>query len=98
MAGAAPPHTGALIGDLRGSLDPGVALIASDGFADFPALTAAPGPAARGIYIGYAGLPDGKLPPPGRRFLEQLEAAHPRLRTPPGTFASIRTATSCKHR
>jgi branched-chain amino acid transport system substrate-binding protein len=81
-AGAAPPHTGALLRDLRAGLGPGVAFIASDGFADFPALTAAAGPAATGMYVGNYGLPDGKLPPTGRRFLEQFEKARPGLRTP----------------
>jgi branched-chain amino acid transport system substrate-binding protein len=82
MAGAAPPHTGGLIRDLRGSLGASVPLIASDGFSDFPALTAAAGPAAGGMYIAVAGLPDNKLPPTGRRFLGRLEGAHPGLRTP----------------
>jgi DNA-binding SARP family transcriptional activator/ABC-type branched-subunit amino acid transport system substrate-binding protein/DNA-binding beta-propeller fold protein YncE len=93
MAGAAPPHTGGLIRDLRAGLGPGVALIASDGFADFPALTAAAGPAAKGMYVGYAGLPDRKLPPTGRRFLEQFEEAHPGLRTPDFSAAYAAHAT-----
>jgi branched-chain amino acid transport system substrate-binding protein len=82
MAGAAPPHTGALIRDLRAGLGPGVALIANDGFANFAAMTAAAGRAATGMYVGKYGLPDGKLPPTGRRFLEQFEEPRPGLRTP----------------
>jgi Periplasmic binding protein len=74
MAGAAPPHTRALVRDLRGGLCPGVARIASDGFADFAALTAA-GPAAKGMYVGSSGLPNDELPPTGRRFLEWFEKA-----------------------
>ena len=34
------------------------------------------------MYVGNYGLPDGKLPPTGRRFLEQFEKARPGLRTP----------------
>jgi DNA-binding SARP family transcriptional activator/ABC-type branched-subunit amino acid transport system substrate-binding protein len=73
MAGAAPPHTGALLRDLRAELGRGVALIATDGFASFDEVIAAAGPAARGMYVGNAGVPNGKLPPAGRRFLRRFE-------------------------
>jgi branched-chain amino acid transport system substrate-binding protein len=73
MAGAQPPHTGALLRDLRGGLGRGVALIANDGFASFDEVAAAAGPAARGMYVAYAGVPNGELPPPGRRFLRRFQ-------------------------
>jgi DNA-binding SARP family transcriptional activator/ABC-type branched-subunit amino acid transport system substrate-binding protein len=73
MAGAAPPHRGALIRDLRGALGRRVALVTGDGFAAFDELIAAAGPAARGMYVGNYGVPDSKLPPAGRRFLRRFE-------------------------
>lgn len=75
MAGAAPPHVGELIRELRAGLGPEVALIASDGFADFPRLIEAAGAAATGMYVANSGIPNGKLPPAGRRFLREFEAA-----------------------
>ncbi len=75
MTGAAPPHVGTLIRDLRAELGYDVALIASDGFADFPSLIEAAGPAATGMYVGYYGIPNGALPPAGRRFLQAFEAS-----------------------
>ena len=74
MAGAAPPHVGTLIRDLRARVGPGVALIASDGFAGFTELLAA-GPAAEGMYVSNYGIPNRELPPAGRQFLRDLEAA-----------------------
>ncbi|HZN90556.1 MAG TPA: BTAD domain-containing putative transcriptional regulator [Thermoleophilaceae bacterium] len=73
MNGAAPPHQGALIRDLRDALGPDVDLITSDGFADFPALISAAGKAAEGMYVGNYGVPNSKLPPAGRNFLDELE-------------------------
>jgi DNA-binding SARP family transcriptional activator/ABC-type branched-subunit amino acid transport system substrate-binding protein len=73
MTGAAPPHQGALIRDLREAVGPDVDLIASDGFADFPNLISSAGKAAEGMYVGNYGVPNDKLPPAGREFLEALE-------------------------
>jgi branched-chain amino acid transport system substrate-binding protein len=75
MGGAAPPHRGALIRDLRAALGRRVALVTSDGFAAFDDLIAAAGSAARGMYVGNYGVPDSKLPPSGRRFLRRFERA-----------------------
>jgi DNA-binding SARP family transcriptional activator/ABC-type branched-subunit amino acid transport system substrate-binding protein/DNA-binding beta-propeller fold protein YncE len=75
MGGAAPPHRGALIRDLRAALGRRVALVTSDGFAAFDDLIAAAGSAARGMYVGTYGVPDSKLPPSGRRFLRRFERA-----------------------
>ena len=77
LAGAAPPRAGALIRRLRARLGRGPALIASDGFADFDALIADAGPAARGMYVSYYGIPNSKLPPAGRRFLKAFERPNP---------------------
>ncbi|HET8823255.1 MAG TPA: protein kinase [Thermoleophilaceae bacterium] len=68
MTGAAPPASPAFLGDLRAHLGPGPALIASDGFADFERL-AESGRAAQGMYVANYGIPNAKLPPPGRRLL-----------------------------
>ena len=75
MAGAAPPHVGELIRELRAELGPEVALIGSVGFDAFPSLIDAAGAAATGMYVTRYGIPNSKLPPAGRRFLRQFEAA-----------------------
>jgi len=74
LAGAAPPRVGSLIRALRARLGEHVALIASDGFADFERLITAAGRAASGLYVANYGIPNGELPPAGRRFLRELEA------------------------
>lgn len=71
MAGAAPPATQALLGDLRAGLGREPALIASDGFAGFvfdP--SERPGRAAVGMYVANYGIPNAALPPAGRRLLD----------------------------
>ena len=75
LAGAPPRRAGRLIRDLRARLGPGPALIASDGFADFEALIAAAGRAARGMYVGYYGVPNSELPLAGRQFLSAFARA-----------------------
>jgi branched-chain amino acid transport system substrate-binding protein len=72
MAGAAPPDTPALLGDLRAQLGRRPALIASDGFAAFDVL-AESGRAAQGMYVANYGIPNAKLPPAGRRLLAAAE-------------------------
>jgi branched-chain amino acid transport system substrate-binding protein len=69
-------NEGALISDLRDALGPDVPLIAGDGFMPFEGLVKAAGPAAEGMYLALYGLPDSELPPTGKRFLEEFEAAH----------------------
>jgi branched-chain amino acid transport system substrate-binding protein len=68
-------NEGALIGDLRDALGPDTPLIAGDGFMPLKGLVNLAGPAARGMYLGVYGLPNGELPPTGARFLEEFEAA-----------------------
>jgi branched-chain amino acid transport system substrate-binding protein len=51
-----------------------VALVAADRFFPVPDLLEAAGPAARGMYLSVYGVPNGELPPPGKRFLEEFEA------------------------
>jgi DNA-binding SARP family transcriptional activator/ABC-type branched-subunit amino acid transport system substrate-binding protein len=69
-------HTngGAVVRDLRARLGPDVVLIAPDRFYPVPDLIEAAGPAARGMYLSFPGVPNGELPPRGRQFLEQFEA------------------------
>jgi ABC-type branched-subunit amino acid transport system substrate-binding protein len=69
MAGAAPPASPALLGDLRAHLGRGPALIANDGFADFERLRES-GRAAQGMYVASSGIPNAQLPPAGRRLLD----------------------------
>jgi DNA-binding SARP family transcriptional activator/ABC-type branched-subunit amino acid transport system substrate-binding protein len=67
------PNGGGLVRDLRARLGPDVALVALDRFGPVPDLIEAAGPAARGMYLSVYGMPNGELPPPGRRFLEEFE-------------------------
>jgi branched-chain amino acid transport system substrate-binding protein len=69
LAGAAPPHVDSLLADLHSSLGRDVALIAREGFIHEPS------PAARGLYVGYGGIPNAELPPAGLQFLEELKAS-----------------------
>jgi DNA-binding SARP family transcriptional activator/ABC-type branched-subunit amino acid transport system substrate-binding protein len=69
LTGAGPPHVDTLLRELRARLGGAVAVIASDGFMGVS------GPAARGMYIGNYGVPNGRLPAAGRRFLAELKAA-----------------------
>jgi branched-chain amino acid transport system substrate-binding protein len=69
------PNGGALVRDLRPRLGPDVALVATDFFGPIPDLLEAAGPAARGMYLSSgSGVPNGELPPAGKRFLEEFEA------------------------
>ena len=68
-------NEGELLRDLRAALGPDVPLIANDGFMVPEGLVKAAGPAARGMYLGFYGVPNGELPPAGERFLEEFEAA-----------------------
>jgi branched-chain amino acid transport system substrate-binding protein len=74
LGGLLYPTGGALVRDLRARLGPDVALVATDGFYPVPDLIEAAGPAARGMYLSVYGVPNGELPPPGKRFLEEFEA------------------------
>jgi hypothetical protein len=68
MAGSAPPHVGELIRELRAGLGPDVALIASDGFADFHGLIEAAGAAATGMYVAnYGRFSSTRSPAPTAR-------------------------------
>ncbi len=51
-----------------------MALVATDHFGSVADLIEAAGPAARGMYLSVYGVPNGELPPPGKRFLEEFEA------------------------
>jgi DNA-binding SARP family transcriptional activator/ABC-type branched-subunit amino acid transport system substrate-binding protein len=68
------PNGGGLVRDLRARLGPDVALVGIDRFGPVPDLLEAAGPAARGMYLSTYGVPNGELPPPGRRFLQEFEA------------------------
>jgi branched-chain amino acid transport system substrate-binding protein len=68
LAGAAPPHADALLGDLRSALGDDVTLIAHDGFAGL-----ADQPWAHGLRVVTYGVPNAALPPRGLQFLAELE-------------------------
>lgn len=81
-------HEDALIRDLRAALGPRVPLIAMDGFL-LPEFVEAAGPAAQGMYLGVYGIPNRDLPPEGKRFLQEFEAAHGGGQTP-GLLGDVR--------
>jgi DNA-binding SARP family transcriptional activator/ABC-type branched-subunit amino acid transport system substrate-binding protein/streptogramin lyase len=74
LGGFLYPNGGTLVRDLRARLGPDVALVAPDWFGPVPDLIEAAGPAARGVFLSVYGVPNGELPPPGKRFLEDFEA------------------------
>lgn len=76
MAAGAPRHPDALIRDLRAGLGRDVVLIANDGFEGIDQrLRGAARRAATGMYVGSWGVPNSRLPPPGRRFLREFAKA-----------------------
>jgi ABC-type branched-subunit amino acid transport system substrate-binding protein len=85
ITGALSLAEGKLIRDLRAVLGPRVAFIANDGFLVLDELIEAAGAAANGLYISTYGIPDGELPPAGKRFLEEFEAAREGDPAPPFT-------------
>src|SRR5205823_1863707 len=66
LAGFGEPQ---LVRDLRARLGTGVALIAGDGFLTVPRLLHDTGDAARGMYVSFAGIPNGSLPKAGNSFV-----------------------------
>jgi branched-chain amino acid transport system substrate-binding protein len=62
-----------LVKDLRAVLGPKAAIIAPDGFTPVMALATDAGPAAEGITVSYAGVPNSQLPAAGRRFVAALQ-------------------------
>jgi branched-chain amino acid transport system substrate-binding protein len=89
LGGFLYPNGGALVRDLRARLGPNATPVASDYFFPVPDLVEAAGPAARGMYLssGSIGLPNGELPPPGKRFLEEFEATREGEPSPPYSAA-----------
>jgi ABC-type branched-subunit amino acid transport system substrate-binding protein len=89
IGGILLPNGGALVRDLRARLGPDATLIASDYFFPVPDLTEAAGRAARGMYLtSGSGLPNGELPPAGKRFLEKFEATREGEPSPPFSAAA----------
>jgi branched-chain amino acid transport system substrate-binding protein len=75
VGGFSYPNGGALVRELRTRLGRNATLIASEYFGPVPDLIEAAGPAARELYLSSGiGLPNGELPPAGKRFLENFEA------------------------
>ncbi len=70
------PGAGTLTRELRAALGPDVPLIAPDGFRLIDDLVALAGPATDNLYVTEYGVPNDKLPPRGRQFLEGFAAAH----------------------
>ena len=70
------PGAGALARELRAVLGSDVPLIAPDGFRLIDDVVALAGPATDNMYVTEYGVPNAKLPPQGRQFLEGFAAAH----------------------
>jgi DNA-binding SARP family transcriptional activator/ABC-type branched-subunit amino acid transport system substrate-binding protein len=72
IAGFADDATGRLIRLLRHRLGPDVDLMGPDGLGPAPLLMHVAGPAAKGVFIGYTGVPVPDLPPAGARFFARF--------------------------
>ncbi len=68
---------GQVVKALRARLGSKVTLIGGDGFSFIPDLKKAAGPAAIGMYVSFAGVPNERLGPTGRRFLREFGATQP---------------------
>ncbi len=68
---------GQVVKALRARLGSKVTLIGGDGFSFIPDLKKAAGPAATGMYVSFAGVPNDGLGPTGRRFLLEFGATQP---------------------
>jgi class 3 adenylate cyclase/ABC-type branched-subunit amino acid transport system substrate-binding protein/streptogramin lyase len=69
IAGSFDPSRVALIKELRRRLGSRVRLMAPDGFSSFAELVRLTGPAAEGMTVSVAGLPNGQLPVAGKAFV-----------------------------
>jgi branched-chain amino acid transport system substrate-binding protein len=69
------PESARLVRTLRAGLPLGVRILAPDGFSPPSALVRAVGPAAEGMTVSTAGLPNSQLPPAGKRFVEEFGRA-----------------------
>ena len=88
------PNGGALVRDLRARLGPDVAFVAPDYFGPIADLIEAAGPAARGMYYSVYGVPNGELPPAGKRFLEEFEAT--RAGEPSPSYSAVYAAQAAE--
>jgi DNA-binding SARP family transcriptional activator/ABC-type branched-subunit amino acid transport system substrate-binding protein len=85
LGGVLTSSGGDLVRALRSRLGAHVTLLAPDAFAPVWELWDQAGRAAHGIYITAGGVPNGRLPARGRRFVEQFGGTQPRGTV--GTFA-----------
>ncbi len=78
LGGLLSSSGGGLVRALRKRLGPRVALMAPDAFAPVWALWDQAGTAARGLYIAAGGIPNERLGPAGRRFVQEFGGTQPR--------------------
>jgi DNA-binding SARP family transcriptional activator/ABC-type branched-subunit amino acid transport system substrate-binding protein len=90
LAGLGGPGAGRLVRALRQRLGGRFPLIAGDGFLTIPYLLQTAGPAARGMYVTFAGRPNDRLPAPGRAFLRAFSAtqSNPRVASYAAAYAA----------
>jgi DNA-binding SARP family transcriptional activator/ABC-type branched-subunit amino acid transport system substrate-binding protein/DNA-binding beta-propeller fold protein YncE len=74
IVGLLTAETATLIRELRSALGRGVSLSAPDAFALPDVLGKLAGTAAEGMYVTNYGVPNDRLPPTGKRFLESFAA------------------------
>jgi DNA-binding SARP family transcriptional activator/ABC-type branched-subunit amino acid transport system substrate-binding protein len=93
LAGYGGPDAGRLIRALRARLGKRFPLIGGDGFLTVRSLLQSAGPAARGMYVTFAGRPDERLPSAGRAFVQAFAATQPNPRVPSYAAAYAAQAT-----
>jgi branched-chain amino acid transport system substrate-binding protein len=76
LAGVTEGNAKRLVEDLRAALGPEVALIGPDSFSGDEIL-AQFGTTGEGLWVTSPGIPPEKLPPAGRRFLDEFRTAFP---------------------
>jgi ABC-type branched-subunit amino acid transport system substrate-binding protein len=80
LAGFSSPGVGRLVRDLRARFGARFPLIAGDGFLTIPDLLRVAGPAARGMYVSFAGRANERLPAAGSAFVRAFAATQPNRR------------------
>jgi DNA-binding SARP family transcriptional activator/ABC-type branched-subunit amino acid transport system substrate-binding protein/streptogramin lyase len=76
IVGLLTPGTGTMIRELRSALAPDVALSAPDAFYLPEDLRQLAADAAEGMYVTNYGIPNDKLPPAGKEFLQSFATDH----------------------
>ncbi|MFL5913550.1 MAG: BTAD domain-containing putative transcriptional regulator [Gaiellaceae bacterium] len=93
LAGYGGPGPGRLVRALRARLGVGVPLIVGDGFLTISDLLHTAGPAARGMYVTFAGRANERLPAAGRAFVRDFAGTQSNRNVPSYAAAYAAQAT-----